>query len=197
MLMSPLPALAIADPKNPDWPCVQKKLDNLSASTIWDGPPIDGIKDWARDEKITALVQKLATRRVSIEKAKEAIGTFAAGEAEGERDVKLTKVFTGLFELINGQRRSVLSGIEKYQRAQKARAAELEKQGVNIAELQGSVTVDDTAAVPPSEAEEKEMWAGRIFQERQANLVVACELPQIIEERLGELARAIREKMSK
>src|SRR5512139_1420704 len=64
---------AAADKNNPDWPCVQKKVENLSASAVWDGPALDGYKDWFRAEKIPALVTKLASRRVPIEKAKAAI----------------------------------------------------------------------------------------------------------------------------
>jgi len=189
--------LAAVDPANPDWPCVQKKVENLSASAIWDGPPIDGIKDWASDGGISALVTKLASRRVPIEKATAAIDEFAGALPEAERDAALTKVFAGLFETVNSQRRSIIGGIEKFQRAQKARAEELEQQGVDIAKLKGDIVVDDMGAVPPSEEEEKLYWAGRIFQERQGNIPIACELPAIVEERLFELTRHIRSKMSK
>lgn len=197
LLATAASALAAADPANPDWPCVQKKVENLSASAIWDGPPIDGIKDWAADSKISALVTKLASRRVPMETATAAIDEFAGAQPEAERDAALTKVFAGLFETVNRQRRSIIGGIEKFQRAQKSRAEELEKQGVDIAKLKGDIVVDDMGAVPPSEEEEKLYWAGRIFQERQGNIPIACELPAIVEERLFELTRHIRSKMSK
>ncbi len=190
-------AFAYNDPNHPDWPCVQKRVENLSASAIWDGPPIDGIKDWGRDETIPGLVRKLATRRLPLDKAEGLIKDYAKAIPEADRDVMLTKLYAGVFETINGQRRSVITGIEKYQRSQKARAEELEKQGVDIAQLKGDITVDDTAAVPPSPEEEKEYWAGRIFKERQENIPIACELPAIIEERLFGLAKAIRGQMSK
>ncbi len=109
----------------------------------------------------------------------------------------MTKLFAGLFSTVNTQRRSIIGGIEKYQRSQKSRAEELEKQGVDLAKLKGDIVVDDTAAVPESEEEQKLYWAGRIFQERQANIPIACELPAVLEERLFELTRHIRSKMSK
>jgi hypothetical protein len=189
-------AFAVVDPANPDWPCVQKKVENLSPLAIWDGPPIDDIKDWSKDAKISTLVKKLASRRVPIEKAKSAVDEYAKALPEGERDAALTKVFAGLFNTVNTQRRSVISGIEKYQRSQKSRAEELEQQGVDIAKLKGDIIVDDTAAEPLSPEEEKLYWAGRIFQERQANIPIACELPAVIEERLFELSRHIRGLMS-
>lgn len=188
---------AAVDPNNPDWPCVQKKVENLSVNAIWDGPPIDEHKDWFREEKIPALVTKLASRRVPIEQATAAIDEYAASIPEGERDAKLTKLFAGLFDTVNTQRRAIINGIEKYQRSQKTRAEELERQGVDLAKLRGDIVIDDTAAVPESEEEQKLYWAGRIFQERQANIPIACELPQVVEERLFELTRHIRSKMSK
>lgn len=190
-------AQAAVDPKNPDWPCVQKKVENLSPTAIWDGPAIDEHKNWFSAEKIPALVTKLASRRVPLEKATAAIDQFAASVPEADRDVQLTKVFAGLFDTVNTQRRSIIGGIEKYQRSQKSRAQELEQQGVNLANLRGDIVVDDTAAVPESEEEQKLYWAGRIFQERQANIPIACELPAVLEERLFALTQHIRSKMSK
>jgi hypothetical protein len=189
-------ALAVADAKNPDWPCVQGKVENLSASAIWDGPPVDAIKDWGRDEKVAALVRKVVARRLPLDKAEAAILEFAKATPEAERDAAMTKLFAGIFETVNGQRRSVINGIEKYQRAQKARAEELEKQGINVIELKNSATEDPLAEFASPE-EEKAYWAGRIFQERQQNIPVACELPAVIEERLFALSRAIRAQMSK
>ncbi len=190
-------ASAAVDPKNPDWPCVQKKVENLSPTAIWDGPPLDEHKNWFSAEKIPALVTKLASRRVPLEKATAAVDAFAASLPEAERDAQLTKLFAGLFDTVNTQRRAIIGGIEKYQRSQKSRAQELEQQGVDLAKLKGDIVVDDTAAVPESEEEQKLYWAGRIFQERQANIPIACELPAVLEERLFALTQHIRSKMSK
>jgi len=190
-------AAAAVDPKNPDWPCVQRKVENLSPAAIWDGPSIDEHKDWFRAEKVPALVTKLASRRVPLEKALAAVDEFAQTVPEADRDVVLTKLFAGLFDTVNTQRRSIISGIEKYQRSQQARAEELEKQGVDLANLKGGIVIDDTSAVPESEEEQKLYWAGRIFQERQANIPIACELPALLEERLFAVKQHIRSKMSK
>lgn len=191
------PVLAAGDPNNPDWPCVQKKIENLSVSAIWNGPPLDEFKNWASDQKLSVLVTKLASRRVPITKALAAIDDYAKSFPESSRNNEMAKLFAAIFDTINTQRRSVINGIEKYQRSQKARAEELEKQGVDIAKLKGDIVVDDTAAEPLSPEEDKLYWAGRIFQERQANIPIACELPAVIEERLYELTRHIQELMIK
>jgi hypothetical protein len=34
-----------------------------------------------------------------------------------------------------------------------------------------------------------------VFQEKQANIPIACEIPQLMDERAGAIARAIRAQM--
>ena len=31
---------------SPDWPCIQRKVPTISPAQVWDGPPIDGIKEF-------------------------------------------------------------------------------------------------------------------------------------------------------
>ena len=36
-----------ADRADPDWPCIQRLMPELSAATVWDGPAIEGsLKSW-------------------------------------------------------------------------------------------------------------------------------------------------------
>jgi hypothetical protein len=59
-----------ADPRYPDWPCVQAKVPELSPAALWAGPPLDdAAKAWANDPKIKDLVPRLAARRVPVEDA--------------------------------------------------------------------------------------------------------------------------------
>lgn len=178
------------------WPCVQGKVETLSATQIWDGPPIDGVKGWFQDKKIADLIEVLSSRRVPLEEAEAAIKGYAESVPEAERDQKLTLLFAGLFDKVSGQRRSVMSGIEKYQKSQIERSRELERQTTAIAELESKRepgAVEDTPEL--AQAREKFNWAQRIFQERQSNIPLACELPVLIEERLFALSRAIRSQM--
>ena len=34
-----------ADPRYPDWPCVQAKVPEVSVAAVWEGPPIDAVGD--------------------------------------------------------------------------------------------------------------------------------------------------------
>ena len=45
------PAIA-ADKEHPDWPCVQKKVETLGVSQVWDGPSIEGVTGWLDDDDV-------------------------------------------------------------------------------------------------------------------------------------------------
>lgn len=178
-----------------DWPCVQRRVETLSVGQIWDGPSVDGLSGWFRDPKLVELIEALSSRRVPLEKAQAAIKGYAEGLPEGERDQKLTLLFAGLFDKVAGQRRTVMSGIVKYQKSQIERSKELERQTTELARLQDQAASNESVAKNLAAAEEKFNWAQRIFQERQSNIPLACELPVLIEERLYAVTRSIRENM--
>ena len=129
------PALA-ADKTNPDWPCVQKKIESLSVGQTWDGPPVETEKaPWADDDKINDLLQVLTSRKVLLPDAEAAIKKFADAQPAAVRDAKLTLLFAGLFETSNSQRKTVIGGLEKYLRSQRGRAQVVEQKGVVMAGL--------------------------------------------------------------
>src|SRR5262245_36028752 len=69
-----------ADPRYPDWPCVQAKVPEISLAAVWAGPPLDDATDkWKSDAKVSALVSKLAARKTPLEEARQAITEFLAG----------------------------------------------------------------------------------------------------------------------
>lgn len=178
------------------WPCVQRRIETVSVSQFWDGPSIDGVKGWYLDKDVSSLIEVLASRRVPVEEAEAQIKAFAEKQAADKRDERLVLLFAGLFDKISGQRRSVISGIEKYQKAQRERADQLEQQSTALGELEkkvgGGLVADNPELVA---AQEKFNWAQRIFQERQTSIPLACELPVLIEERLYAIAQAIRAQM--
>lgn len=179
------------------WPCVQRKVETLSVTAIWDGPSIEGVKGWFREPGMSDLIELLSTRRVPTEEAEQAITKYAEGLPKDQRDEKLVLLFAGLFDKMASQRRSVMSGIEKYQRSQQARAKELERQSTAISEIESKQPPGITEDTPELAAlREKFNWAQRIFQERQSNIPLACELPVLIEERLYALTRVIRGLMT-
>ncbi len=198
--MTPMPSAQEPAPPPIDmtssWPCVQRKVETLSVAQIWDGPSIEGVKGWFRDEQVANLVEVLTSRRIPVDEAEKAVEAFAKGLPADSKDERLTLLFAGLFDRSASQRRGVMAGIERYQKSQQERSRELERQSSAIVELEHKAKSDEDAKAALKEANEKFEWAQRIFQERQSNIPLACELPVLIEERLFILTRAIRNEMT-
>lgn len=188
------------EPAKTEWPCVYRKVPTLSAATIWDGPEIKDTTSWHSDEKIRTLSQYLISRRVKEDEAEAAIKKYAESISPDQRDAKLTELFSAVLSRTNDDRKVVMSGIERFHKRQKERAAEIEKEGLQIPP-ENDIGLTDESAGPAGEIsqlsskEEKYKWEIRTFQEKQANIPIACEIPQLIDQRAGDIARAIRAQM--
>jgi hypothetical protein len=184
--------------ETPEWPCVSRKVLEMTPAQIWDGPSLEGTEKWRDDDEVRKLSQFLMARRVPVEEAEAAIKKFAEATPEAERDKRLTTLFAGVLSRVNDERKIVMSGIERFHKRQKDRAAAIEKQGIALPD-QGAPLPDNPVPASEidhvSEEEAKWRWEVRVFQERQQNIPIACEIPQLIDERAGEIARAIRAQM--
>jgi hypothetical protein len=189
------PAFA-ATATSPDWPCVQRKVATLTSAQMWDGAPVDHLTHWRGDEEMTKLIAVLASRRIPLEQATAAIAKFAAVQPPDRRDEALKLLFAGLLSIVNSDRAVVMNGIERFQQRQKARAAEIERQGAEIRQLKERAASDEKARSELAAAEDRYNWDVRVFSERQQSLPLACEVPVLIEQRLFELGREIRARMS-
>ncbi len=181
-----------ADPRYPDWPCTQAKVPEISLAAVWAGPPLDDIKDkWKNDAKVSALVPKLAARRTSLEDAQKAIAEFLASSASDKATAgKL--LFAGLFDTLNAQRSSVLNGIERITRKQRAAAEKIQADAVAMQAIQSASPPDQTKI---EELGNQLVWQTRIFEDRQRVVKFVCEVPTAIDQRLFALSRVIQQEM--
>jgi hypothetical protein len=181
-----------ADPRYPDWPCVQAKVPELSPAALWAGPPLDdAAKAWANDPKIKDLVPRLAARRVPIEDAQKSIVDFMTGSA-AERAEKGKLLFAGVFGRLNAERGEVMTGIERLARRQKDMADKIRE---NVIELHRIQDMPAPEQVKLEELSRQVEWSTRIFEDRRKTVRFVCEVPVLIEQRLGALARAIQQGM--
>jgi hypothetical protein len=180
-----------ADPRHPDWPCTQAKVPDISLAAVWAGPPLDDIKDkWKEDAKVSALVPKLAARRTSLEDAQKAIAEFLASSADKATAGKL--LFAGLFDTLNAQRSSVMNGLERTTRKQRAAADKIRADALAMQELQGASSPHQTKI---DDLGNQLAWQTRIFEERQRVVKFVCEVPTAIDQRLFALSRVIQQEM--
>ena len=139
----------------------------------------------------SALVPKLAARRTPLEDAQKAITEFlAASPADKATSGKL--LFAGLFDSLNAQRSSVLNGLERVTRKQRAAADKIRADTLALQALQD--------ASPPDQAKIDELgnqlvWETRIFEDRRRVIKFVCEVPTAIDQRLFALGRTIQQEI--
>ena len=190
LMASAGPTFAV-DPRYPDWPCAQAKVPEISLAAVWAGPPLDDVQNkWKDDPKISALVAKLSLRKTPIEDAEKSISEFLSASPEKSRAGKL--LFAGLFDSLNAQRTSVMSGLERTTRKQREEADRIRADTLALQALQG--------ATPPDQAKIDELgnqlvWETRIFEDRRRVVKFVCEVPTAIDQRLFALGRAIQQDM--
>ena len=188
---------ALAQPRqDPDWPCVQRKVGTLSPGQFWTGPDVAAAGDWGSDNDAAVLAQKLASRRTDIAEVDPLLDAYVA-KAGADRAKGLAHVYAGVFEVINGERDKVVGGIARYAQGQRRMAERIRDEADKISQVKDGPSVSDATELPKdqSELETKFAWDRRIFQERGQSLTYVCEVPQLLEQRLGEIARRIQARL--
>ncbi len=186
-------AAGAAASEDPDWPCVQRLMPEISPATVWGGPPVDDAAPaWREAPAIRDLVAAIASRRTALEDGEKAIAAFA-GTLGAEKDAMLTMVFAGLFTTINQERSRLISGIKRYARGQRRLASRIRQLTADL----GAAPADGTpeGAARRRQLRERQVWDTRIFEERERSLTALCEQPVLLEQRLFILARAIMAQM--
>ncbi|MEH3143962.1 MAG: hypothetical protein PGN34_01055 [Methylobacterium frigidaeris] len=187
-----LPALAQPKP-DPDWPCPQRKVSTLGPGSVWTGPdPARALEEWGSDREAARLAQTLASRRTPLEAVDGLLDGFVR-DLGPDRAERLTRVFAGVFEGLNGERDRVVAGIDRYARGQRAMAERIRDEAGRISEIKTSPDVRESGEL--TELESRFAWDRRIFQERSQSLAYVCEVPTLLEQRLGEIARRIHARL--
>jgi hypothetical protein len=181
-----------ADPRYPDWPCAQAKVPEVSLAAVWAGPPLDDVLDkWKDDPKVSALVSKLAARRISLEEAQKSITEFLTDSAS-EKVATGKLLFAGLFDTLNAQRSSVMGGLERVTRKQREAAEKIRSDTIALQALQGE-SAPDQAKI--DELGNQLVWETRIFEDRQRVVKFVCEVPTAIDQRLFAFGRTIQQEL--
>lgn len=188
-------AAEAAQGADPTWPCIQRKVPELSMGQIWNGPDLTpAAQNWQSDRDIAKLVTELAARRIPIEDAQADILGLPQQLGPDRLDVRLKMLVQGLFDHMNHERSQVISGIGRYAQRQREMAAELRKEASLLGELQAKPDAD---ANQITQMTDRLTWETRIFEERVQSLSYVCEVPTIIEQRLYALAKTIGEVLPK
>ena len=190
-LIAAVAASHAADPRYPDWPCVQAKVPEISLAAVWAGPPLDDVSGkWKDDAKVSALVAKLAARRTPLEEAQKAITEYLNGASDKTASGK--QLFAGLFETLNAQRTQVMNGLERVTRKQREAADKIRADTLALQALQGESQRDQAKI---DDLGNQLVWQTRIFEDRQRVIKFVCEVPTAIDQRLFALGRSIQQEI--
>ncbi|GJM02248.1 MAG: hypothetical protein DHS20C08_07490 [Rhodomicrobium sp.] len=201
LITSALLALLISSPahaykEDKNWPCIQAKVEKLSAGQMW--PNLTTKADdqsWRDDKTITALVEQLLPRRTTLEETEKIIKEFAEKHKGPNLNIALEKTYLGLLTEINTIRAEIISGIGRFSNRQKVLVKRITESRHKITDYEkkdiaGTLTKEeDSQLVKLEQALE---WDQRIHEEREQSLEFVCEAPVLLEQRLFTLARQLQ-----
>jgi hypothetical protein len=183
---------AAAQPQDPDWPCVQRKVQHLSIGMMWAGPIPEDMSAWRDDPEIAALAPRLAARRTALPEVEAAIGRFAEDAGKDALPV----LFAGIFEIIDDERSRIVEGVTRFARKQQALSARIDAAQSEIVAASGAVAADDYDEFDRiEEMQDALAWDVRIYEERQRSLTYVCESPVLLEQRAFAIARIVMAAM--
>jgi hypothetical protein len=182
------PALT-AQEADPDWPCVQRRVEHLSLAVMWPQPVPE--TDDALPDELRGLAEQMALRRVSIEELGSAIDGLAAERPDLDADT-YGRIFAAAFERIDRQRAQIVRGIARYAQGQATLASEIDALRAEFAELEAADEPDfDRLDQLDAEID----WRERLFDERNSALNYVCESPVLLERRAYEVAQLLLKRI--
>jgi hypothetical protein len=179
---------------DPDWPCQQIKTPTFSLASVWAGPQLDlDSQDWRHESDVADLKGQMTQRRVAIADVEAAIAAFKA-KAGAQADAKLLRAFAAAFSDLSQQRSQIIDGLDRIGRRQKALADRIRAE--NEAVGNASDQSHDGQTPPGADPQERLLWDLRIFNDRRQTVSYVCEAPTLIEQRIGEIARAVQKAIT-
>ncbi|PUB19440.1 hypothetical protein [Yoonia sediminilitoris] len=184
--------VAAATFDDPTWPCVQRKVENLSAGLMWPQPIPDGnLPDAIRTPAIQ-LAETMALRRVPLEDVETAVAAFVADNA-GVTDADLGHIFQAAFDRLNQSRSKLINGISRYSLTQIDLAARIESARIEMDQIMAQEDPDFDRV---DALEEQLDWDQRIYRDRAQSLTYVCETPVLLEKRAYAVAQVLSQHLS-
>jgi hypothetical protein len=195
-IVSPLAPQALAQSRakiDSNWPCQQIKTPTFSLASVWAGPPLDlNSQSWRNESDVADLKAKMAQRRVPIGEVEPAIADFKA-KAGSDANAKLLRAFAAAFDDLSQQRSQIIDGLERFGRKQNALADRIRAE--NEAAPTSSDQKSDGQAPAGASSQDRLLWDIRVYNDRHQTASYVCEVPTLIEQRIGELARAVQKAL--
>jgi hypothetical protein len=111
-------------------------------------------------------------------------------KAGPDADAKLLSSFAAAFEDLSRQRSQIIDGLDRFGRKQRALADRIRAE--NEAVQKSADQNRDGQPPAGGDAQERLQWDLRIFDDRRQAIRYACEVPTLIEQRIGQIARSVQ-----
>ncbi|NGO66252.1 hypothetical protein G6N76_21550 [Rhizobium daejeonense] len=184
LFLALVPAIAgAADFSDPDWPCIQRKVENLSPGLMWPNP----VTRSALPPEAADLASMLALRRVSLEEAETQVRAFMDKTPTADAQL-LGNIFYDAFDKLADDRHRLITGIARYSRNQIALSKKIDNSRTEMAKLTAENNQDFDRI---DKLEEQIDWDERIYKDRSQALTHVCETPVIIEKRAYAIAQLL------
>ena len=179
-----------ADYADPTWPCVQRKVENLSLGLMWPDPvdPDAAAGDEALRRDVADLGDYLALRRIELEEARPRVAEFAAKYADNPEALGL--VFAEVFATLSNRRTRIMSGIGRFSLSQIALADKIDTARAEMDEI---MAADEPDYDRVDALEEQLDWDQTIYSDRQQSITFLCETPTLLERRLYSIAQMLQQ----
>lgn len=181
LLAAPVHAAQGADP---DWPCVQRRVDHLSLAVMWPHPVAEDAE--ALPDAYQDVAEAMALRRVSVGEVGRLVDELAATQDLDVNDYG--RIFAEAFERIDRQRSRIVRGIVRYARGQAALSQQINALREQMKALQSA---EDPDFDRMDEVEAELDWRERVFDDRNSALTYVCESPVLLERRAYEIAQEL------
>lgn len=178
---------AAAEFDDPEWPCIQRRVPELSIGQMWAGTPPAAN---AVDPDAEALAVRIAPRRVSVEEIAAAAEAALQDVPPEARPEWLTNLFAAILDRINVERGDILSGIARYATRQRMIAEGIDAMNAELVALQQAPEAERNMD-RIEERQDALAWERRIYKDRAQSLTYVCETPVLLEQRAFAIARAL------
>ena len=176
--------------KDPDWPCIQVYIEELSWGSIWTGPVLDeNSAKWSENEELNILSKELMNRKI---KESEGIVKLKKYITKNKSPEELTKLFNALFDRTNETWKKRNKKLLSFGKRQRLTSEKIAKKLENIKELSKNFEANKDKI---EELEQEQFWDIRRFEDRRALSDSLCEQPRFYEKRLGIYANIILENI--
>ncbi|WP_417672047.1 hypothetical protein [Roseibium sp.] len=178
---------------DPTWPCLQRKVENLSLGLMWSGPLDDAESSSELPPQANDLAIRLSLRRISLEEAEPMVSAFVETRPGADQHL-MGRIFKEVFDKLNSDRKRIITGIESYSLKQIALAKKIDDTRKKMDTMMAASTPDYDEI---DRLEEQLDWDERIYRDRTKSLTYVCETPVLLEKRLYGIAKILSDAAPK